>query len=139
MERKKSTKGPRFKLVKGKIIRFIPERRLQIDCFKWLFYAHRSLIAFAIPNGGRRDLLEAVDLKRQGVKAGVPDIFIAKACTGYNGLFIELKTIDSKLSLKQADIIARLEKEGYYCCVCRTQKEFVDIVNWYIGNKEHAA
>lgn len=126
-------KGPRFKLVKGKIIRFVPEATLQKDCFKWLFYAHRHLIAFAIPNGGRRDLLEAVNLKRQGVKAGVPDIFIAYPSRIYHGLFIELKTIEGELTKKQYEMMARLEEQGYYCAVCRTQQAFEDVVNWYVN------
>ena len=44
-----------------------------------------------VPNGGKRDRATAVALKRQGVKAGVPDIVLPAARAGYHGLYIELK------------------------------------------------
>lgn len=39
----------------------------------------------------KRDKATAVALKRQGVKAGVPDICLPVARNGYHGLHIELK------------------------------------------------
>ncbi len=70
----------------------------------------------AIPNGGRRDLVTAARLKRQGVLAGIPDLF---AC-GAGGLaFIELKNPAGKskkaetlLSDAQRDIIPKLKANG---------------------------
>ncbi len=44
-----------------------------------------------VPNGGKRDKATAMALKRQGVKAGVPDIVLPAAREGYHGLYIELK------------------------------------------------
>jgi len=38
---------------------------------------------FAIPNGGKRNRIEAAKLKRQGVKPGVPDIFLPAPRDGY--------------------------------------------------------
>lgn len=46
---------------------------------------------FAIPNGGKRHIVTALSLKRQGVKAGVPDLLLAYPSGRYHGLFIELK------------------------------------------------
>ena len=46
---------------------------------------------YHVPNGGKRDAATAVALKRQGVKAGVPDIMLPAARAGYHGLYIELK------------------------------------------------
>ena len=53
---------------------------------------------FHIPNGGYRNAREAANLKRQGVKAGVPDLCIPVAKGGYHGLYIEMKTKKGKLS-----------------------------------------
>mgnify|MGYP004433785991 CR=1 FL=1 len=39
----------------------------------------------------QRDARTAANLKRQGVKAGVPDLHLPVARGGYNGLYIELK------------------------------------------------
>lgn len=44
-----------------------------------------------VPNGGKRDKATATALKRQGVKAGVPDIVLPAVRAGYHGLYIELK------------------------------------------------
>ena len=44
-----------------------------MDCMPELEYMHH------IPNGGKRDKRTAVALKRQGVKAGVPDICLPVA------------------------------------------------------------
>lgn len=47
---------------------------------------------FAIPNGGFRDKITAGKLKAEGVKKGVPDIFLpVTIMPAYAGLFIELK------------------------------------------------
>lgn len=42
---------------------------------------------YHVPNGGKRDAATAVALKRQGVKAGVPDIMLPAARAGYHGLY----------------------------------------------------
>lgn len=44
-----------------------------------------------IPNGGSRNQLEAANLKRQGVKAGVPDLCLPVARNGKHGLYVEMK------------------------------------------------
>ena len=41
---------------------------------------------YHIPNGGSRNRLEAANLKRQGVKAGVPDLCLPVPKDGYHGL-----------------------------------------------------
>ena len=76
-----------------------------------------------IPNGGSRHKIEAVNLKRSGVKAGVPDIFMAIPRNGFGGLWIELKapkskTSKPKVSEKQDLYIELLNKAGYRAVVC---------------------
>ena len=44
-----------------------------------------------IPNGGRRDPIEAKHLKAQGVKPGVPDLCLPVARGNFHGLYIEMK------------------------------------------------
>ena len=48
---------------------------------------------FAVPNGGSRNLKEAVNLKAQGVKAGVSDLILLLPHKVY---FIELKNPNGK-------------------------------------------
>ena len=78
---------------------------------------------FAIPNGGLRDKITAANLKREGVKPGVPDIFLPVARGGWHGLFVEMKrrTTGSGKDRKQKgttsdvqdDWISRLRARGY--------------------------
>ena len=75
-------------------------------------------LLFAIPNGGSRHRLEAINLKRQGLKPGVPDIFLPYANKKYHGLFIELKYGKNKASDKQKKWINELNNQGYYARVC---------------------
>ena len=73
-----------------------------------------------IPNGGSRHPIEAVNLKRQGVKAGVPDLFLPCARGKYHGLYIEMKSTDksARLSKKQKEWRDGLIENGYrvHCC-----------------------
>lgn len=80
-------------------------------------YPMLSLL-FAIPNGGSRHRLEAINLKKEGVKAGVPDLFLPVARRGYNGLFIELKYGSNKATPKQKEWINNLNAQGYKAVVC---------------------
>jgi hypothetical protein len=55
-----------------------------------------GLAVFAIPNGGKRNRIEAANLKRQGVSPGVPDLFVATrppADAASRGVFIEMKRL----------------------------------------------
>lgn len=44
-----------------------------------------------VPNGGKRDAATAIALKRQGVKAGVPDICLPAPRGIYHGLYKQLR------------------------------------------------
>ena len=54
-------------------------------------------LMFAIPNGGERNKIVAGNLKAEGVKAGVLDIFLPVPSKGWHGLFIEMKVAGIKL------------------------------------------
>ena len=93
---------------------------------------------FAIPNGGRRRKLEAARLKKQGVKAGVSDIFIALPIGRYSGLFMELKRPMVKNSPKpvvsdnQKIWLKRSLHAGYYSCVCYGFDDAVKVIEDYL-------
>lgn len=67
---------------------------------------------FAIPNGGVRSIGLAVKLKKEGVKSGVPDLFLPRL-----KLFIEMKTKTGKLSANQKEWFKILERCKYKCVV----------------------
>lgn len=90
----------------------------QAHFFLWLKTLHPALWegTFAIPNGGSRGggssksaMLEGLHLKRQGVKAGVPDVFLAPL-----KLFLEFKrTKGSTTSPEQKEWHERLRGYGF--------------------------
>lgn len=73
---------------------------------------------FAIPNGGLRDVRVAASLKAEGVKAGVPDIFLPCPIQTRSGCFIEMKIGRNKPTLEQNEYRIFLQSYGYYweCC-----------------------
>lgn len=92
---------------------------------------HAHLL-FAVPNGGKRGYREACIMKHEGVRAGVPDLFLAVARAGYHGLFLELKTEKGKLSEAQVEMLARLAKQKYFTVVARSCGEAVDAIQKYL-------
>ena len=111
-----------------------PEFVLQKSFFQWLRWAHRDLYetAFAIPNGGLRNVIVAKKLKAEGVKAGVPDVLIAYPVSIYHGLFIEFKAGKNKPTKEQLDMIEKLRKRGYHCAVCYNIDHAMDLVDRYV-------
>jgi len=87
---------------------------------------------FAIPNGGSRHLLEAVKLKRSGVRAGVPDLCIPLVRKGYNGLYIEMKRKGGKLRIEQKDWLELLNNNGYLAKACWGFDEAKELIEKYI-------
>ena len=66
------------------------EAEEQAALFRWALLSRGRIpeldLLFHIPNGGSRHPREAANLKRQGVKAGVPDLFLPIARGKYHGL-----------------------------------------------------
>jgi len=85
-----------------------------------------------IPNGGTRNILEAVSLKAQGVKSGVPDLFLPVARKGYNGFFIEMKSKEGKLSDNQQKWLADLYRNNYKIIISDSHKDVLDILIEYL-------
>ena len=111
------------------------EHALQSACYLWTQTAAAPIAArdiYAIPNGGKRHVLTAVKLKREGVRSGIPDMFLPAACGHYHGLYIELKNgTTNTTSENQNYWMERLMANGYACCVARSFDEFKAIVTKY--------
>lgn len=88
---------------------------------------------FHVPNGGSRNRVEAANLKRQGVKAGVPDIFLPVARGGFHGLFVEMKAEGGRLSEKQEEWLADLHAQGYAVKVAYGWEEARKAIEAYLG------
>ena len=92
----------------------------------------KKIPIYAIPNGGYRNVIEARNLKLQGVKSGVPDMCIPLARNGYHGLYIELKVGKNKTSINQQIWLNLLADNGYKAEVCYGAVQAIDLIAWYI-------
>lgn len=92
---------------------------------------HRLM--WATPNGGFRHFSVAKKLKAEGVKAGVPDIFLAIPSQGYHGIFIELKAPKGRVSINQSDMLDLLRSKGYVGRVCYGWDEARTAIESYLG------
>ena len=99
----------------------------------------RNIACFAIPNGtflagnSQRRAGQMRKLKAEGLKEGVPDLFIPKPSNIYSGLFIEMKRVKgSKTTAEQIAWNKYLNDEGYYAKICKGSGEAIKIIREYI-------
>ena len=96
-------------------------------------------LLFAVPNGGDRHKIVAAKMKAEGVKAGVPDYFLAspRYCSAsredYSGLFIELKSMTGYASKEQKEWVERLRGQGYRAEVCRGWEQAWGVIREYLS------
>ncbi|MFV0519754.1 MAG: VRR-NUC domain-containing protein [Lachnospirales bacterium] len=111
------------------------EQKLLFEWAKVVSNKHKELnLMYAVPNGGSRNRIEAANLKKQGVKAGVPDICLPVARNGFNGLYIELKRQKgSRTSPEQKEWIEQLEQQGYKAVICFGFDEGKKVLEEYLG------
>lgn len=113
----------------------------QAALFLWMAYQNTKWpnlkLAFAVPNGGKRDIKTASMMKAEGVKAGTSDIVIPIARRSFHGFFLEMKKPGerSKESDKQKEFGAGVEAEGYFYAVCEHWEEAANLISWYMGEE----
>ena len=110
------------------------EQEIVINWCEYNSPRHPELkLIYHVPNGGSRNQLEAVNLKRQGVKAGVPDLNLSVALHGFHGLYIEMKFGKNKTTEKQKWWLEQLQKQGYKTAVCYGADEAIDTIKEYLN------
>lgn len=106
----------------------------------WGLYA-RCLppsLLMAIPNGGYRSAITGARLKAEGVRVGIPDLFLAVPTRQAHGLWIEMKRQHGgRISDAQKSSMAALEAQGYACTVCRGWAEARRSIVEYLGGDIH--
>lgn len=93
---------------------------------------------FHIPNGGSRNAIEAANLKRQGVKAGVPDILLPVARGEFHGMAIEMKAGKNRPTKEQLRWLANLTRQGYFVAVCYSWEEAAEKIIKYLEMGEYS-
>lgn len=110
------------------------EHQEQVAVINWFRLQHRQYASylFAIPNGGVRNIGTAVKLKKEGVLAGVPDLFLMIPMNGYHGLWIEMKVKGGRVSDSQKEFIGAATLMGYPAVVCYGFDEAKNAINNYL-------
>ena len=101
-----------------------------------------TMLLFAIPNGGARHPAVAAQLKREGVRAGIPDVFLPAMRRGqdgriYGGLFVEVKRRDhsNHATTEQREWMAALREAGYMCVLAYGADEAITAITTYLSQK----
>ncbi len=89
-------------------------------------------LLFAVPNGGSRNKLEAINLKRQGVKAGISDTILLIPKGGFASLCMEFKTKTGKQSEEQKEFQRQAEMCGSKYVIVRSVKEAIEEMKKYL-------
>lgn len=122
-------------------MRVIPtEHQEQCALFEWQEWMAKQMpelhLMHAIPNGGKRDIRTAAMLKAEGVKPGVPDIFLPVSRGGKHGLYIELKRRKGGVVSKEQEAwIRALMVQGYCCAVCHGWEAARDEILRYLAQE----
>lgn len=113
------------------------EAQEQAALFEWAAWnvgRHPELrLMFHVPNGGSRNRIEAANLKRQGVKAGVPDVWLPVARGAFHGLVIEMKVGKNKPTENQKEWIRLLNEQKYATRVCYSWQEARNAIEKYLS------
>lgn len=102
---------------------------------------------FAVPNGARKSKAMAARFKREGLKAGVPDIILPHARHGYNALYIELKR--KRMAGTRVELLAgtrpsreqvrwhdRLRDANNRVLTCYGWEQARAEIEWYLGTRK---
>ncbi len=110
------------------IKKIIPtEHQEQCAVIKYCDWHHIPI--FAIPNGSSKSIVAAKRFKAEGLRSGVPDLFVPVPTCFNNGLFIEMKRrAGGVLSPEQQQWIDRLSRQGYSCVVCKGSDEAIEAI-----------
>lgn len=99
-----------------------------IQCFiyyDWVRFHKLDGFIYHIANERRCSSFQGDTFKRMGVKPGVWDYDIKKACNGYHGLIIEMKIKPNKLTPLQVKYGETATQNGYLTAVCWSGDEAI--------------
>lgn len=104
-----------------------PEEKRQIAMLRDLRMLAPTIIVWAVPNGMRTTSWSAGKAKREGMKAGTPDLTLVwnRGCA-----FVEVKSGTGMPDANQRETLNRLHRAGQHCGVFRTS---ASLLAWLKG------
>jgi len=115
------------------------ESEIQQSVMRWWAMAHRGLgvrherLLMAFPMQGQRSPRNGARMKAEGMRAGLPDMFLAVQMHN-PGLWIELKRPRPRgvVSPEQAEFLMSVKMQGYSAQVCYGFDECVKAITEYL-------
>ena len=90
-------------------------------------------VLYHVPNGGSRDYVEACQLKLQGVRRGIPDLFLAVPRGHFHGLYIEMKRPNGgTLSSDQKEFLEGAKTRMYCAFACHGSEAAIELISRYL-------
>lgn len=115
----------------------ISESREQQSLFEWAVWMSGRYpdleLLYHIPNEGKRSRATGGRMKREGMRAGVPDVCLPVPRGKYCGLYIEMKSASGKVTENQKGWLEKLKQAGHCTRVCYSFEEARDLLLNYLG------
>ena len=115
----------------------VTEAQEQKALIQWTKFQEKKYpelkLLFHIVNEGKRSPRYGAELKRQGLKSGVPDLFLPVARNNKHGLFLEMKVGRNKCTDNQKKWIRALMEQGYEVKVVYSCEEAIQVIKKYLG------
>lgn len=84
-----------------------------------------TVMAWAVPNGHNRGLKDRVKAKKEGLKAGVPDLTLV---WNHGSAFLEFKDGKGNPDANQVDLLNYLQDAGHHCAVVRSPEFALELL-----------
>ena len=113
------------------------EAQIQEAYFQWAALHVRKYpeleALYHVPNGSNKGKAGGAIFKRQGLKAGVPDVCLPVPTANGAGLYLEFKTKIGRVSDSQKEWIERLRRYGHKVEVVRDTDEAINQTLDFLG------
>ena len=115
----------------------VSESQEQQAVISWWHFACRKysvpeVALLHIANEGTGSVVRGRLQKRQGVRAGVADLFLSVPRGGRAGLWIEMKRKDGQVRPEQREFLNQMQELGYDCAVCRGAEAAREVITAYM-------
>lgn len=107
------------------------EQRAVVQWFDLQYPKLRGRL-FAVPNGGHRHPAVAAKLKAEGVRPGVPDLWLPVPRQEFSGLVIELKAKGGRATREQVDWLDFLGEQQFMAVVCVGAAAAIETIRGYL-------
>ena len=116
------------------------EHTEQVAVIQWYRYQYPKYAEclWSIPNGShlagdsRLRAIKMNNMKAEGLKVGVSDLFLMIPKSNWHGLFLEMKVKGGKLSDSQKEFMGLATLMGYQAVVCYGFDEAKDAITEYL-------